>query len=169
MRNLMPRKKREEDWSPTVWGESPFNALHRQVDSLFNEFFTSFPSLQRHLGPGWLGQPVSGFHIEVSETDEAIKVKAELPGLDKDDIEVLLDENVLTIRGEKREENREEKENCHVSEVSYGEFSRTIPVPAGIDRDRVSSTFKKGVLRLVLPKTKETQKNRRRIDITAEE
>jgi HSP20 family protein len=168
MRSLVPKKKHEEDWTPAVWGDHPFGALHRQVDDLFDEFFTSFPGFHRQGWPGLMGHGVAEPQLEVSETDEEVKVKVELPGMDDKDIEVLLDDNVLTIRGEKKEEHKEEKENYHVSEVRYGRFSRTIPVPAGVDRDRVTSTFKKGVLRLAMPKTKEARENRRRIEISTE-
>jgi HSP20 family protein len=169
VRNLIPWRKKTEALSP-VREPAAFDVLHRQMNDLLENFFEGFgslgrwPSLHRDFGVSSDASP----NFEVSETDDEVEVKAELPGLEEKDVEVLLDENLLTIRGEKKDEREEKKRNYYFSEVSYGQFQRSIPLPAGIDRDKAKATFKKGVLRLTLPKTEPAASQRRRIDIKSE-
>lgn len=155
---LVPWKKsglqREDGWN-----DHPLDRLHREVNVLFDSFF------QR---PGYFVDRVGASSgLEVSETDDEIRVKAELPGLDEKDIGVSIQENVLTIRGEHREEMREKKRKYHLSEMHYGSCSRTIPLPAEVDAGRAAARFKRGVLTLTLPKTEQAKAARRRIPVTA--
>jgi len=106
--------------------------------------------------------------FEVSETDDEIRVKAELPGMDEKDIAVELEENMLVIRGERKAEKETKNRNYHVSEMSYGGYHRSIPLPARIDRDKAKAKFKRGVLTLTLPKTEKARAERRRIPISAD-
>jgi len=92
-------------------------------------------------------------HVDISDKGKELKVSVELPGMDKDDVEVNLDDNALTIRGEKKSEETEEKEGYYMSERSYGAFQRIIPLPVEVDPEKVKAKFKKGVLNIVLPKS----------------
>jgi HSP20 family protein len=90
-------------------------------------------------------------HIEVQQRGNELVVKADLPGLRPEDINVAVDRGVLTISGERRQEEREEREGFIRSEISYGTFYRTIPLPDGADEERVAATFRNGVLEITIP------------------
>ncbi|MBX6323136.1 MAG: Hsp20/alpha crystallin family protein [Rhodospirillaceae bacterium] len=141
---------------------NPFLALHREVNRLFDEVFHSFdgafPSVGR-LSSWGVGWP----NVEIAENDREIRVTAEVPGLDEKDIEVLLADGVLTLRGEKRSESEDRERQF--SERFYGRFERRIPLDAEIDEDKVSASFKNGVLTVTLPKTAQAQAKARRIAI----
>ena len=95
--------------------------------------------------------------MDVSETESDIVVKAEIPGLDKDDIKVSLSGDVLTISGKKKDERKEEKGSYRLLERRYGSFKRSVTLPSAVDPDRVQAEFRKGVLTITLPKTEETR------------
>ena len=97
--------------------------------------------------------------VDVSENENELTFRAELPGVELQDIEVSLDNNVLLIKGERRFEKETEKENYHRVERMYGKFSRSFSLPTFIDDSKVTANFKNGVLRVVLPK-KEHSKSR---------
>jgi HSP20 family protein len=135
----------------------PFFALHDQIDRVFDEFTRGFglPSF----GERSVGWP----SIDLKEDDKRVCVEAELPGLEKDDIEVLLTDNVLTIRGEKRVEQDDSKR--HFSERYFGQFERRIPLGTEVEADKIQASFKNGVLKLEIPKSKQAQERSRRIPI----
>ena len=93
--------------------------------------------------------------VEVVENEKSYVVTAELPGLEKDDVQVRFDDGMLTIQGEKREELREEdpKKQYHLFERRYGAFARTFTLPSPVDENAIKATFKGGVLQVSLPKT----------------
>ena len=99
-------------------------------------------------------------HIDVQQRGNELVVKADLPGLRPEDINVAVDRGVLTISGERRQEEREEREGFIRSEVRYGTFYRTIPLPDGADEERVAATFRNGVLEITIP-VSERQQGRR--------
>ena len=161
--DLIPWKKNDENALAVRRRElDPFVQFRREIDQMFNGMLGDWTRpmnlLDRQLG-GWMP------HIDVSETAKEIRVTAELPGMEEKDLEVSFLDGVLTIKGEKNEEHEEEKSDVHRSERQYGMFERTIPLPAEVDVDKVKATFKKGVLKITLPKTKEAQANRRLIQI----
>ena len=125
-----------------------FSELTRMQEEM-NRFFDDFFGEQRRgLAEGaWLPA------VDVSETDSEMVVRAELP------------DNVLTLKGEKKQEKKEEKENYHRVERSYGSFSRSFTLPAGVNQDEVKATFKDGVLEIAMPKTEEAKP--KKIAITA--
>jgi len=101
---------------------------------------------------------------DVVETEKEIRVVAEMPGLRREDIEIDVESNVLTIRGEKREERTEgEKGRWHLAERRYGTFTRSFVLPRDVDGDRIEASFQDGVLTLVVPKSERAR--RRRIEI----
>jgi HSP20 family protein len=154
---LIPWKQRDESLAPRR-EEHPFDLLHREINDLFDAYYLGVA------GRGKWPEASPGF--EVSESDDEIRVRAELPGMDEKDISITLDEDVLTIRGEKRHEREEKKRNYHVSEMSYGSFQRSFPVPA-VDREKIAARFKRGVLTLTLPKTEAAKAGRKSIPISA--
>ncbi len=103
---------------------------------------------------------------DVMETEGEIRVVAELPGLKAEDIDLSLENNVLTIRGEKREERSEsdERNTWHLSERRYGRFSRSFVLPREVEQDRIEARFEDGVLTVTIPKSETAR--RRRIEIT---
>ena len=141
--------------------EHPILSLHREVNRLFDDVFRGFgvPAF------GGFDRSVSWPHVELGETDKDIRVTAELPGLDEKDVDISLEDGALTLRGEKRSEV--EDRDRGYSERSYGRFERRIGLPKGIDRDRVSATFKNGLLTVTLPKTEAANENLRRIPVNA--
>jgi HSP20 family protein len=91
--------------------------------------------------------------MDISETKDSLVVKVEVPGMDQKDIEISLQENLLTIKGEKRQEKEEKDERYHRVERSYGAFTRSVRLPVGVDGSKVAATFKNGLLTVTLPKT----------------
>jgi len=170
--NLIPWRRRKDVRVSKVPREEehPYLALHRHWNDLFDEFFHDFEvafGLPLHARGGHtLG--VAAPSVDVSETDDAIEVKADLPGLDEKEVEVTLEDDALVIRGEKKQEREEKKRDYHLTERTYGEFQRVIPMPRGLDADKVKASFKKGVLHVTLPKTPEARQNRRSIHVSAE-
>src|SRR5258705_3566793 len=129
---------------------SLFGSLHREVDRLFDEFSRGFGSqTTANLVPS----------INVSETDKAIEISAEMPGLERKDVEVSLEDNILTIRGEKKieDEKTEDKKNRHLVERSYGVFYRMLELPPRIDPSSVHATMSDGVLEISNPEPAQTQ------------
>lgn len=100
--------------------------------------------------------------VDVFRRGDEIVVRADLPGLKKDDVSVDLEEGVLTIRGERREEAEEDREGYYWSERSYGSFERVIPLPDGVDEERAQATFQDGVLEVRVPAPAEEMPTRRR-------
>ncbi|HEY8514639.1 MAG TPA: Hsp20/alpha crystallin family protein [Candidatus Binatia bacterium] len=137
--------------------DSPFAALQRDINELFERFFDGFG-----LEPFDWTHDLGSFRprLDVSETDTEIQVSAELPGVDEKDIEVSLSDDVLTIKGERREEKEEKEKDYYRREQSYGSFHRSIPLPRGIDPDKVQASFKRGVLTVTLPKTAASQRKK---------
>ena len=91
--------------------------------------------------------------MDVSETKEALVIKAEVPGLDPSDIQISLQEQYLTIKGEKRLEKDEKDERYHRVERTHGSFARSVRLPVGVDASKVTASFKNGLLTVMLPKT----------------
>ena len=139
--------------------ESPFLALHREMNRLFDDAFRSFDT------PALFGRMPSWPSVEVSDTDNEVRVTAELPGLDENDVEVLLEDGGLTIRGEKKAEFEDKARQF--SERFYGRFERRIPLGFQAEQDKVNAAFKNGVLTVTVPKTAEALKHTKRIPINA--
>lgn len=116
-----------------------------------------------------LGALMRSPETDVVETEREIRVVTEMPGLKRDNIEVDVENNVLTIRGEKREERTEGEEGgrFHLSERRYGTFSRSFVLPSSVDAESIQASFEDGVLRVTIPKNERAR--RRRIDVSASE
>jgi HSP20 family protein len=119
--------------------------MRKEMDRLFDRFWEGdFPQLPA------LGEWAPA--LDVSETKDAVLVKAEVPGMESKDIQLSLQEQVLTIKGEKKQEKEEKDEHYYRSERSYGAFARAVRLPTPVDGSKVTATFKNGVLSVTLPK-----------------
>ena len=152
----------------------PFESLRREVDRLFDDFAggvwrSPFGRSFFDIEPAWRTQSVMTAMpaVDVTETDKAFEIIAELPGMDEKNIEVKVADDVLTIKGEKREEKEEKNKDHYVSERSFGSFQRSFQVPSGVDTDKIDASFKNGVLTVTLPKSTEAQKAEKKIAVKA--
>jgi HSP20 family protein len=130
------------------WTGTP--ALKKEMERLFDRLFE----------PGWPKMPELGEWeptLDLSETKDAVIVKAELPGVEQKDIEVSMQDGMLTIKGEKAAEKEEKEKRYHRVERSYGAFFRAIRLPAAVDAGKVAAAFKDGVLTVTLPKAPEAK------------
>ena len=131
MRNMIPWKRRESSLGLSSEAGHPLERLHRQMNQLFDEFFRDFGSMQwPSLWQGEGEERALAPTFDVSETDNEVQVTAELPGMDEKDFEVTFDENVLTVKGEKKQEHEEKNKNYFMSERRYGQFQRVVTLPA---------------------------------------
>jgi HSP20 family protein len=133
---------------------NPFFALQHEIDRLFEGLarnFAGFPS----------GDVMP--NMDLSETDEEIEITAELPGLEEKDIQLNVADNVLTIRGEKKNEREETQKDYHMVERSYGSFTRSVQLPDGVNPDNIKAVIAKGVLKVTVPKPAPSQS--KKIDI----
>lgn len=161
--------RRREDFLPSLWAESPFALMRRfseEMDRFFGGTFPDFgwdrrwsaPRLARGLG---LSQIQWSPSMEILERDNELVIRADLPGLSKDDINVEVTDDMLTIAGERREERDETREGYRHSERRYGRFSRSFPLPEGINAEDVKAAFQNGVLEVTMPAPKREQRGRR--------
>ena len=165
LRDLIPFKKSNrairvrpaEDES--LWG------LQRRMNRVFEDFFGD-----------WGLEPLGGSgaerdflpNIDVAETDKEITITAELAGMDQKDVELTLNDDILTIRGEKKQESEHKDAKSFHRECSYGSFVRSIQLPAEVDQDKVKAEFKKGVLKIQLPKVETEVSKSKKIDIQSD-
>jgi HSP20 family protein len=125
--------------------------LRHEMDRLFDRFFDVMPDEALELSGEWMPK------IDLSETKEAIVVRAEIPGVEQKDIHVSLQDQFLVIKGEKQQDKEENDERHHRTERSYGSFARAMRLPSPVDASRVAAAFKDGVLTVTLPKTAEAK------------
>ncbi len=155
---------------------APFESLtglRDEMNHLFDEFFTGFerraPSLFLAYEPSWLlggrrGEMTPA--VDVAEDDKAVTLTAELPGMKEEDVEVVLRDDMLTVKGEKKSEREEKKENYHLTERRYGAFERTFRLPETADADKIKAAIEDGVLTVTVPKKAEAKaKAEKRIKI----
>ena len=163
MRDLIPWGRNAQT-TPSPYREEadPFLTLHREMNRLFDDVFRTF-DIAPFGSFGGMGRMAGWPSIEVIETDKDVRVSAELPGLEEKDVEVLMSDGVLTIRGEKRSEV-EDKERAF-SERTYGRFERRIPLGWDVEEDKVNASFQNGVLTVTMPKSAKAAAKARRIAI----
>ena len=166
-RKLIPWRRERTELAAQREEDNPFLSLHRSMNELFDDFFKDFEGAFR--GSPWTALTRSAGtatpRVDVSETDEEVTVTADLPGLEEKDIAVTLDNDVLTIRGSRKEEREEKKKNYHLMERSYGEVQRSILVPGSVDKEKVKASFKNGVLKVAMPKLPEAKTTAKKIQI----
>jgi len=128
--------------------------LQDRMNRIFDDAFRGSRGASEEewaLGGSWA--PV----VDIHEQDGNLVLKAELPGIDPKDVDVRVENNVLTLRGERKLDSEVKRENYHRVERSYGSFSRSFTLPSVVDTDKIKAEFKDGVLRLVLPKKEEAK------------
>lgn len=149
-------------WQPL----KELDTLRHQMNHLFDELvrsdreFPEFPKLDNAL---WAPA------IELKETDTNLILKAVVPGIEAKDLDVQVSEHAVSIAGEHRQEKHTEEKGYFRSELQYGQFQRTVPLPASVRHDQVQSEFKDGVLTLTLPKAEPTRQNVTKINLTTQE
>ena len=123
-----------------------YDLFRKDISRVFDDFFAITPSTL--FETDWVPT------VDVEEDDKAVHVKAEIPGIEEKDLNVTLEDNILTISGEKNEEKKEEnkKKNYIFSERKFGSFSRSITLPDGVKGEKIKANFKKGVLKVEIPK-----------------
>ena len=141
----------------------PFGSLRRDMERMFEDFSREWGwSPSAAPGAGMATAP----RLDVSETDTELKIEAELPGVDEKDVEVVLTNDRLTIKGEKKHEKEEKKKDYHLVERSYGSFARTVGLPFDADPEQVKASFANGVLTVTLPKPPEVKAKEKKIQIS---
>jgi HSP20 family protein len=164
VRDLIPWG-RSNNQVPTVFRDddrNPFLSLHREMNRLFDDVFRGLDSRGPSFG-ALTSFSAAWPNVEISNSDKEIKVTAEIPGLEEKDLEVLLDDGVLTLKGEKRSEVQDKDKQF--SERFYGHFERRIPLGIEVEEDKIEANFKNGVLNVVLPKSPKAQSQVKRIAI----
>jgi HSP20 family protein len=148
---------------PVARGSNPIVAFQDEVNKLFNDFFgdVSLPSWFRGRESALAVSPA----MDVTENDKEFKVTAELPGMDAKDVQISCAEGYVTIKGEKKQESKEENEGYFRQERSYGSFQRVIALPDTANLDKAEASFKNGVLALSVPKKAGAQSKERKIEI----
>jgi HSP20 family protein len=140
-----------------------FDAMRQEMDRLFDRFdLGRWPSLMS--GGGAAGGFMSP-SIDVKDTGKEIVIEAELPGVTDKDIAVTFADGVLTIKGEKKSQREEKKDDYYLSERSFGSFERSLALPEGVDDAAIEARFEKGVLHVTVPKKPEAVKQQKTIEI----
>jgi len=147
-------------WEISPW--RPFRDLERmrkEMDRLWDSFFEGRPSRKAEEVGEWLPT------LDVLETKNDLVVRAEIPGIDPKDIDISLANDILTIKGEKKQEIEEKEENYHLIERSYGSFTRMVRLPREVQSDKISASYKNGILKITLPKSEEAKKKEIKIKV----
>lgn len=167
IRDLIPEARwpwSSKDAAADKTGDATAETGAHPLATLQREMNRAFDSLWRGVEAPFGG--ALNATADVVETDKAVEVSMELPGLDEKDIDVSLTREALTIRGEKKIERQEEMRGVYLSERRYGAISRTIPLPSGVETDKAEAAFKNGVLTVTLPKSAEAQTTARKIPVS---
>jgi HSP20 family protein len=131
---------------------SPMLQLHREIDRLFDDAFRGFgmPMLSSRFPSDWPGllKPA----LDIQETDKQYRISLEVPGVEEKDIQLVLDDDVLTVRGEKRQEQEKTEGGYHRIERAYGSFQRALNLPEDANQDSIKASFKNGVLTVTIDK-----------------
>ncbi|MCB8982114.1 MAG: Hsp20/alpha crystallin family protein, partial [Ardenticatenaceae bacterium] len=127
--------------------------MRNEIDRLFEDAFSA------PVGK-WERSSVWGFPLDVTENDDTFTVKAAVPGMNPDDLDITISDNVLTIKGETHSEETKEDEKVHLQERRLGSFMRSISLPTPVESDNVDATYENGVLTLSIPKAAEVKPKR---------
>jgi HSP20 family protein len=151
---------------PAAWPElsrlfiaDPF----RMMQDVLRDPFAGVGQLDRWFGD--FSPSVFQPRIDVVDDGDALRVTAELPGMDREDLQIQIEDEALVLRGEKKLESKSEEKGCYRVERAFGSFQRLIPLPDGVDVDRAEARFEKGVLTVRVPKTAAEKSGVRRVEI----
>ena len=167
--DMIPFKRpgRRQRNVPTTRSRDPFDRLNDAMNRLFDGFLpATWP------GRDWANWPTEGNgnfvpKVDVNETEDQVRVTAELPGVEPKDLDVKLDGGLLTVRGEKRQEKTTKESGWTRTERSYGSFTRSVPIGKPVKADAVEANFKDGVLTVTLPKERSSEPESGRIKVRA--
>lgn len=135
-------------WSPSsLWN----TRAYRLLDQAFNDFLTPMRPSEEVANRAW--SPA----VDIQETDEALTLTAELPGLKKEDVSITLENGILTLSGERQFEHEDKRDDYHRIERAYGRFTRSFTLPSNVDGANVKARFEDGLLRITLPKAEEAR------------
>jgi HSP20 family protein len=157
--------------APEARAMSPYRTLQQQINRDFDAMFKNF--FHDDTWPDWSAWPAMttpkweeiGPRINISEKDGVIQVEAAIPGMDNKDLDISVRDDVLTLKGEHKEEKEEKGKEFHRKEFNYGSFERTVALPARVLADKAEAKFEKGILRLTLPIVQEDRARVKKIAI----
>ena len=164
-----------KDMIPAIWRRGndlevrnskysdPFLDLQREMNRVFDSFFETWDSPKPGMSSSF--SPT----LDISENEKEYTINVELPGMDEKDVEVSCTDDSLTISGVKKNETEDKKGNYHYLERSYGSFKRVIPLGDNIDKTKITANFKKGVLKINIPKNTEYISKQKKIPIQTEQ
>lgn len=173
-----PSAELSESMVPSQLGVE-FDHLHSEIDRMFDRMMSGwdfpgrgllgrslfggrdFPFFEKSFGTGTVFSP----KVDLSETDKGYQVTAELAGLNEKDIEVVIVDDVLTIKGQKEEKLEKEEKDFHLSERQFGSFARSLNLPPNVNQAKIDAQFADGVLKIVMPKVKEAKKKEKKISV----
>lgn len=154
-RNLVPWKNKESGTAAANLAAHPLERMRWEMDQLFDRFFSdAWP------GNRWSEEGAWVPALDVKETADTVVVRAELPGVDPKDLDITVSGDLLTLSGKKEEKTEQKEENWFHTECRYGEFQRSITLPAAVDTNDVNAEFKNGVLTVTVRKTPSAQAKR---------
>ena len=153
-------------WELTTWKPftelapfREFERMRRDMDRFWDSFLEGGLRRRTEEGGEWLPS------LDIAETKNELVVKCEIPGMDPKDIDISLSDGMLTIKGEKKQEREEKEADYHLVERSYGAFTRSVQLPKGVESDKISASYKDGVLKVRLPKSEEAKKKEIKIKV----
>jgi len=161
--NLIPWKRRKGNIKRRREYDNLIDSFYHEMNNLFDRFFRD--SEREPYSPL---EAISGDFkpsVDIRESDNEIKVTAELPGMEEKDIEITITKDSLTIKGKKEEETEDKGKDYYHLERTYGSFYRMIPLPVEIDENKAEATYKKGVLYVKLPKTPGAKSERKKVSV----
>lgn len=161
----MERSRDDEERREMMELSRPLLNLRERIDRMFDDFFDDFPMPSRRMGSTMWAERTFQPRMDLSETANAFKITADVPGMSEDDIDITVSDNNLIINGERSEESEETEQNFVRRERAYGMFHRQIPLPGNIERDKINAKFKNGVLTVELPKDEEAKSQWRKIEV----
>lgn len=155
----------------TTTFNDPFSAMRAEMERMLNRSAVSgFPNPFQKVSAPASTEAVNAImapQVDIKETDKAISIDAELPGLGEDDVSLDLNDGLLTLSGEKKFEKTDDKEHVHTVERSYGRFARSFRLPDTADHAKIKAEFDKGVLHVLIPKKASAAEDSKTIPITS--
>lgn len=143
-------------WDPV----RDLSSIQEKMNQLFEDTFSRTRGRDEALGKG-MWTPA----VDIFETEEAVVVKAEIPGVERDQIAVEIKDGILTLHGERKFEKEVKEENYHRIERAYGTFHRSFSLPSSVDEEKISAKFKEGVLEVTLPKKERAKPKQIKVDV----
>jgi len=165
--DLMPWRKKETGLTDRQQTDDRLLDLRSQLSRMFEDFYNTSFGISSFLEDF---QSPSDFSplMDIEESAKEITVAAELPGIKPEDVEISIENKLLTISGEKREEKEDTGKRHYRVERSFGSFTRRVPLPTEVEEDQVEASLQEGLLKIILPKSKSARKNAKRIPVKTE-